>query len=124
MARRFKRSHPETVMRIEFRRTGQRRYAFAIHRAGLAPVEFQAPGHDASTPHDLVHMIVEHELGLAHGIFGVYAAGGELGGSRAPPAMADGVRLTLDNMPDDERRAYSDERLEVGESFAVDWAGC
>ncbi len=58
MARRFKRSYPETVMRIEFRRMGQRRYALAIHRAGLAPVEFQAPGYDASMPHDLVHMIV------------------------------------------------------------------
>ena len=199
MARRFKRSYPEAVMRIEFRRTGERRYAVAIHREGRASVEFGAPGYDPWMPHDLVHLIAESELGLQHGIFGFYAAGGDAGGSphlvagetpraaarrrhkaarrdrgllrrggrddgdrseraayvcsyewlrRSPdPArraraadLAEGVRLTLDNMPDDERRLYRAERLArvcarmdelsaqwarlgVGESLAVEWTG-
>ena len=197
MARRFKRSYPETVMRIELRRTGPRRYALTIHREGLPPHEFAAPGYDPILPHDLVHFIVESELGLEHGIFGFYAAGGDAGPSphlvagekpreaarrrakaarrdrgllrrggrddgdrseraayvctyewlrRSPdPArraraatMADGVRVTLDGMADDERRSFSEEglarvcarmdelgaawsRLQVGESIAVEW---
>jgi len=52
--------------------------------------------------------------------------------------MADGVRVTLDGMSDEERRAYSEERLArvcvrmdelggawsrlaVGESLSVEW---
>jgi hypothetical protein len=197
MARRFKRSYSETVMRIEFRRTGERRYTLVIHREGLPPHEIGAPGHDRILPHDLVHFIVESELGIEHGIFGYYAAGGDAGGPPHLPAgetpraaarrrhkasrrnrallrrggrgdgdrseraayvcmyewlrrsrdpaqraraaeMADGIRVTLDGMSDDERRSFSDQRLarvcarmdelgaawsrlQVGESFAVDW---
>lgn len=89
MARRFKRSYPEAVMRIEFRRTGERQYRLAIHREGLPILELQAPGHDLAMPHDLVHLIVESELGLEHGIFGFYAAGGDAGGS---PHLAAGEK--------------------------------
>lgn len=197
MARRFKRSYPETVMRIELRRTGERRYALTIHREGLPPHELPAPGYDRILPHDLVHLIVESELGLEHGIFGFFAAGGDAGGSphlvagekprqaarrRAKAArrdrgllrrggradgdrseraayvcmyewlrrsrdpaqraraaqMADGIRVALGGMSDDERRSFSAERLarvcarmdelgaawsrlQIGESFAVEW---
>jgi|SRR6185312_3894794 len=117
-------------MRIEFRRTGERRYVVAIHRAG--------------------------PLGLQHGIFGFSADGDRSERAayvcvyewlrrsrdaerRARAAdMADGVRVTLDGMSDEERRAYSEERLarvcvrmdelggawsrlSVGESLSVEW---
>jgi len=36
-------------------------------------------------PHDLHHLIVESELGLAHGISGFMAAGGQAGGSAHHP---------------------------------------
>lgn len=197
MARRSKDAYPESAMNVEFRRTGERRYTVTVHRRGRPPVEIGGPGYDPIMPHDLVHMIVESELGLEHGIFGFIAAGGDAGGSphlaagesartaarrrnkaarrdrgllrrgerddgdrseraayvcmyewhrrsRDPArraraaAMADGVRVTLDGMRDEERRAYSAEslarvcarmdersaawsRLAVGESFAVEW---
>ncbi|HEX6837082.1 MAG TPA: hypothetical protein VF334_10945 [Polyangia bacterium] len=184
-------------MNVEFRRTGERRYTVIAHRRGRPPVEIGGPGFDAIMPHDLVHFIVESELGLEHGIFGFIAAGGDAGGSphlvagesaraaarrrnkaarrdrtmlrrgerddgdrseragyvcmyewhrrsrdparRARAAeMADGVRVTLDGMRDDERRAFGAERiaavcarmdelsarwsrLAIGESFLVEW---
>jgi hypothetical protein len=38
-----------------------------------------APGYDARMPHDLVHFVVERELGIRRGIFGQLAAGGTAG---------------------------------------------
>ena len=38
-----------------------------------------APGYDDRMPHDLLHFVVERELGLRHGIFGQIAAGGTAG---------------------------------------------
>lgn len=67
-------------MEVEFRRTGERRYAITIRRAGLPPVEMDpAPGYDPHMPHDLLHLVVERELGLTRGIFGQVAAGGDAG---------------------------------------------
>jgi hypothetical protein len=43
-----------------------------------------APGYDLSMPHDLMHMIVEAQLGLRHGIFGQLAAGGTAGTFNVP----------------------------------------
>jgi hypothetical protein len=34
-----------------------------------------APGYDALIPHDMMHLVVEAQLGLKHGIFGQLAAG-------------------------------------------------
>lgn len=67
-------------LKIEFRRTGERRYGVIIHRSGQAPMEMNpAPGFDPLMPHDLLHFIVESELGLQHGIFGQIAEGGTAG---------------------------------------------
>src|SRR3954470_21859195 len=38
-----------------------------------------APGFDVRLPHDLLHFVVERELGIRHGIFGQLAAGGTAG---------------------------------------------
>ena len=67
-------------MNVEFLRTAARSYAVKIHRGQLPPVEMDpAPGYDPEMPHDLLHLIVECELGLRRGIFGQVAAGGDAG---------------------------------------------
>lgn len=74
-------------MQIEFRRSGDRRYTVVVRRPGVAPLEFAAPGFDPLMPHDLLHLIVERELGMRHGVFGFMAAGGQTGGG---PHLAPG----------------------------------
>jgi len=67
-------------MILIFRRTGQRRYAVEVKRPPHPDVEMNpAPGYDALMPHDLMHLVVEAQLGLTHGIFGQLAAGGDAG---------------------------------------------
>lgn len=67
-------------MRVEFHRTGERRYAVVVRRDGLPPLQMNpAPGFDALMPHDLLHFVVEKELGLRRGIFGQIADGGTAG---------------------------------------------
>lgn len=184
-------------MEVQFRRVGERRYALRILRENLPPLEFGGPGYDPLMPHDLQHLIVESELGLAHGVFGFMAAGGQAGGPdhlaagedrrtaarrrakakrrdhkmlrkggrddgpaseratyicwyewlrrsgdperrKRAASMAETVRATLDGMPDDERRAFTEafftqvcarmdelsakwSSLEVGDAFSVEW---
>ncbi len=52
-----------------------------------------APGYDLSMPHDLMHMIVEAQLGLRRGIFGQLAAGGTAG-TFAMPIPANSASRT------------------------------
>jgi len=67
-------------MEVEFRRTGSRRYAVTVRRAGFPVLEMNpAPGYDDWIPHDLVHFAVEQELRLRGGLFGQLAAGGTVG---------------------------------------------
>jgi len=67
-------------MILVFRRTGQRRYAVEARRDGLPVLEMNpAPGYDPFMPHDLMHLVVEAQLGLRHGIFGQLASGGNAG---------------------------------------------
>jgi hypothetical protein len=69
-----------TDMKVQFHRTSTRSYAIKIYREGLRPVEMDpAPGYDAIMPHDLLHFVVESELGLSLGIFGQVASGGNAG---------------------------------------------
>lgn len=64
-------------MDVTFRRTGERRYAVIVQASdGAAQVMDPAPGFDAHIPHDLVHYVVEAELGLTTGVFGRAARGG------------------------------------------------
>jgi hypothetical protein len=67
-------------MILIFNRTGQRRYAVEARRAGFPDVEMNpAPGYERRMPHDLMHLVVEAQLGLTRGIFGQLAAGGDAG---------------------------------------------
>lgn len=64
-------------MNVIFRRTGDRRYAVILEAPGRAPQAVEpAPGYDDDIPHDLVHYVVEAELGLELGVFGRAALGG------------------------------------------------
>jgi hypothetical protein len=64
-------------MKVAFRRTGPRRYAVVVRIEGEpARVIDPAPGYDEDIPHDLVHYLVEAELGLTYGVFGSAARGG------------------------------------------------
>jgi hypothetical protein len=67
-------------MLVIFRRTGWRRYGVEIQRSKFGAVEMKvAPGYDPLMPHDLLHLVVEAQLGLTRGIFGQVAAGGHAG---------------------------------------------
>jgi hypothetical protein len=64
-------------MDVAFRRTGARRYAVIVTVAGEPPrVMDPAPGYDDDIPHDLLHYVVEAELGLTYGVYGSAARGG------------------------------------------------
>lgn len=63
-------------MNVRFRRTGVRRYAVVVTLAGEPPRAMDpAPGYDDDIPHDLVHYVVEAELGLTNGVYGRAARG-------------------------------------------------
>ncbi len=63
-------------MLVSFQRTGVRRYAVSVTIPGQ-PVRAldPAPGYDDDIPHDLVHYVVEAELGLTNGVYGRAARG-------------------------------------------------
>src|SRR5262245_46672778 len=64
-------------MIVSFKRTGARRYAVVIGVVGSPErVMDPAPGYDDDIPHDLVHYVVEAELGFTRGVFGRAAEGG------------------------------------------------
>lgn len=63
-------------MNVRFRRTGARRYAVVVTIAGEPPRAMDpAPGYDDDIPHDIVHYVVEAELGLTSGVYGRAARG-------------------------------------------------
>src|SRR5262245_12567923 len=63
-------------MNVRFRRTGVRRYAVLVDVAGQPPQAMDpAPAYDDDIPHDLVHYVVEAELGLTSGVYGRAALG-------------------------------------------------
>ncbi len=67
-------------MEVRFERTGERRYAVVVVRDRHGDLRMApAPGYSELIPHDLVHLVVEAELGLRDGIFGQLAAGGNAG---------------------------------------------
>jgi hypothetical protein len=63
-------------MNVRFRRTGARRYAVVVTLEGEPPRAMDpAPGYDDDIPHDVVHYVVEAELGLENGVYGRAARG-------------------------------------------------
>ena len=74
-------------MQVEFHKTGERRYAVLIRRDGLPDLKMDpAPGFDPLMPHDLLHFLVEQELGLRRGIFGQLVSGETAGTFRLAPS--------------------------------------
>lgn len=67
-------------MILVFRRTGERRYAVEAQRVRFPKLVMDpAPGYNRLIPHDMMHLVVEAQLGIAHGVFGQLAAGGDAG---------------------------------------------
>lgn len=67
-------------MVVVFRRVRERRYAVEARRSVFPDLEMNpAPGYDQLIPHDLMHMVVEAQLGLNRAVFGQLAAGGDAG---------------------------------------------
>lgn len=63
-------------MLVSFKRTGHRRYAVIVRAPGFPTrAADPAPGYDDDIPHDLVHYVVEAELGLTSGVYGRAARG-------------------------------------------------
>jgi hypothetical protein len=70
----------DSKMQLVFRRIGQRRYAVQAKRSEHPDLEMSpAPGYDPYLPHDLMHLVVEAQLGLKRGVFGQLASGGDAG---------------------------------------------
>lgn len=71
---------PQPEMIVVFRRTRERGYAVEARRSAFPDLEMNpAPGYDQLIPHDLMHMVVEAQLGLYGGVFGQLASGGDAG---------------------------------------------
>ena len=67
-------------MIVVFRRTGEKRYSVEAQREGAPDVvRHSAPGYDRFVPHDMMHLVVESQLGLTRGVFGQLASGGNAG---------------------------------------------
>jgi hypothetical protein len=67
-------------MVVVFRRVRERGYAVEARRSDFPDLEMNpAPGYDQLIPHDMMHMVVEAQLGLDQAIFGQLAAGGNAG---------------------------------------------
>ena len=68
------------LVQVRFIRTGERRYRVEVDRADGSIMHMpHGPGFDPWLPHDLVHYVVERHLGIAGGVFGQLAAGGDAG---------------------------------------------
>lgn len=62
-------------MRVEFVRSGERTYYSVARRADGVSVRVPGAGRILPLPHDLVHFVVERELGLRGGFWGSVADG-------------------------------------------------
>jgi len=82
-------------MILVFRRTGPRRYSVEAQRPGFPELVMDpAPGYDRLIPHDMMHLVVESQLGLTRGVFGQLAAGGDAGTFHLPLNQAISSRET------------------------------
>ena len=80
-------------MILVFSRTSERTYAVEAQRPGSPQMLMSpAPGFDPLMPHDMMHLVVEAQLGLRHGIFGQLAAGGNAGTFQLPMKSGENSR--------------------------------
>jgi hypothetical protein len=83
----------EQQMIVIFQRTGHRRYAVEAQRPGHPDLVMNpAPGYDPLIPHDMMHLVVEAQLGLTRGVFGQLAAGGDAGTFHVPMSSSESSR--------------------------------
>jgi hypothetical protein len=95
------------ALAVEFEKRAGRRYRSLLHRSDGIVVAFEGGafnkvgGAAREVPHDLAHLVVEDELSLRSGVWGVLAAGGMFGhatvvsGRQAPHARRRG-RAVID----------------------------
>lgn len=103
-------------MAIEVHKRPGTRYASTLRRADGTVVALEGGswnrigGPVGRIPHDLAHYVVERELGLARGLWGVLAAGGlvqnaEVVGGRRPPHAAARAKAVTDAAGEELRQA-------------------
>jgi hypothetical protein len=97
-----------SLLKIELVKGETRRYRSIFHRADGVTVELEGGSYNKvggphrEVPHDLAHLIVEDELDLAMGVWGVLAHGGLFrlatvtAGRRRPNAAAKAEAITKD----------------------------
>ena len=93
------------ALEIVFYKGTTRRYRSVLHRADGVDIELDGGSYNkiggaaGEVPHDISHLIVEEELGLEHGVWGILAAGGlfrgasVLAGRQRPHAARRGREL-------------------------------
>lgn len=93
------------AVKIEFHKGEGRRYRALLHRPDGCDVAFdggaynRVGGRAGELPHDIAHLIVEEELRLRSGVWGVLVAGGMfrhatvVAGRRAPNATRRGKEI-------------------------------
>jgi hypothetical protein len=104
------------TMDVCFKRTGARRYAVVVTQRDARPqVMDPAPGYDDDIPHDLVHYVVEAELGLMNGVFGRAAQGGGSFIGTAPQGLGRRERARLRRKQAKREKALRSQDGERGE---------
>lgn len=104
-------------MDVTFKRTGERRYGVFVARPEHPDVEMNpAPSYDDDLPHDFIHFVVEEELGLARGVFGQLAAGGDSGTFRIAHTGSDAREIARARRRQKTRgKRLTDEGSDEGE---------
>lgn len=62
-------------MEITFTKTALRKYEVLVRRDDGVSLELRSFDRPARLPHDIAHFVVESELSLGHGVWGLLAAG-------------------------------------------------
>lgn len=93
-------------LEVAFEKGPSRRYRSLLRRADGVEIAFDGGAYNrvgggAELPHDLAHLLVERELGLHQGVWGVLVAGGLFGhatvvAGRQPPHAARRSRAVID----------------------------
>ena len=98
------------AMKVRFVRTGVRRYAVFVAPEGTPPGAMDpAPAYDDDIPHDLVHYVVEAELGLANGVYGRAAQGAGTFVASAQPGVDARERARMQRKRGRRERALGAE---------------
>jgi hypothetical protein len=96
---------PRVTARVDFIKGETNRYRSLLQRPDGVQVEFEGGSYNKlgggeSVPHDIAHLIVEDELALTGGVWGVLVAGGLFGhasvvGGRQAPHAAERSRAII-----------------------------